>query len=953
MAKKASLTNLLLILIIAGLTLSVLAAIKTQTKTATITGKATTQNQQAIPTKIIDDPNFEVFFTKNERNTETLLLEFYHDSTQPQPVWIEQLEPTTYTLSKQIAQPYEKISLKIQLKDNKIPRFRLHIGTESEVLEFQEEENTTQTSQTIDQQPTFSTQTDNQTTSTQEFGAAITLSSCGVISSPGSYALTQNVSSSGTCFNIQTSNVELDCQGFTINYGTSTAGNGINASAGTALSNITIRNCNIQKGSTIGDYNWGIRFRSTSNSLIFNNTISTDGPQFNYGILFDTNSNSNIVSSNTIRTNGISSYNIGIYFVQISNSTITNNTITTNGTGYNYGIYLYIGSNFNNISSNTIRTNGTSYNYGVFLFSSIGNTISENNITTTANTSDGIRIVSSQNNTFNKNNVNVSHATSSEWKTETIGAPISLNNTAINLTLVRNNITIHLTAFNGTEVKAVTASEAASLGTPPGLTSLGKFANITNSTGDAWLFINITYTDEEVAAAGIIESTLRIWRHNGTAWTNESFFAPGQYGVDTTNNFVFANITGFSTYGVFGATGEPLSSCGVISSPGSYALTQNVSSSGTCFQIQTSNVVLDCQGFTITYGTATTGNGINASTSTALSNITIRNCNIQKGAGGGNSNYGIQFRSTSNSLIFNNTISTKGNQANYGIYFNTNSNSNNISNNRISTYGTSIENTGIVLSQSSLTIITNNNITTNGTAHSNYGIYVLSSNDNSISNNRIATAGGERSYGVYLNTAAKNTISSNSIATSPTGSLNYGILVWLNSNGNNISENNITTTANASHGIRIQSSQNNAFNKNNVNVSNETSSEWGTESPAGYQPSRNNTAINLTLVRNNITIHLTAFNGTEVKGVTASEAASLGTPPGLTSLGKFANITNSTGDAWLFINITYTDEEVAAAGIIESTLRIWRYNGTAWTNESFFAPGQYGVDTTNNFVFAN
>ncbi|MEM4327697.1 MAG: right-handed parallel beta-helix repeat-containing protein [Candidatus Woesearchaeota archaeon] len=991
-----------------------------------------------------------------------------------------------------------------------------------------QETNQSQTSQTTDQQPTFSTQTDNQTTSSQEFGAATTLSSCGTITSPGSYQLSQNVSSTGTCFQIQTSDIELDCAGFTIEYGTTTTGIGINVSNGTTfLSNITIKNCEIRKDSTSGNNNYGVQLSRASNSSIFNNTISTNGGTNNYGIYINWYSHFNNITSNTIASKGTGGSNIGIYQEDYSNSSnIAYNTILTNGTFGNHGILLLRSENSNitfniirtegssssnlgivmststlntNASNNVISTKGTTNNYGIWITnnqrniaknnnittngsstgqqgiridgtasnstisgnriitggtgssygialiestkdniissnnittSSVGNNnngiflesisgenagnmFSENEISTTANASHGILIKNSQNNTFSNNRVNVVNETSSEWRTETPTTPGSRNNTAINLTLVRNNITIHLTAFNGTEVKAVTTSEAASLGTPPGPNnkSLGKFTNITNSTGNAWLFINITYTDEEVAAAGIVESTLRIWRYNGTAWTNESFFAPGQYGVDTTNNFVFANITGFSTYGVFGAEFIELSSCGDITSSGRYKLIQNVSNGGTCFNINASNVELDCAGFTITYGTTTSGKGINVSSESSLLNdIAIKNCNIQKGAGGGDNNHGIQLESTSNSLIFNNTIATDGGQYNNGIRVSTSTNSNitlntirtngvlseyginfyatnnskitnniiitngsgsgnigiavfasfignEINNNRISTYGT-YNNFGIFLSNSNSHIITNNNLTTNGSSTDQYGIYLDNSNNSTISGNIISTGGGlvtlGSAIGFLLTSSSNNTILSNLIKTSEKGYYNDGIHVMSNSNGNTFLENNITTTTFTSHGIIIQNAQNNTFNNNRVNVTNETSSEWRTETPT-TPGSRNNTAINLTLVRNNITIHLTAFNGTEVKAVTTSEAASLGTPPGPNnkSLGKFANITNSTGNAWLFINITYTDEEVAAAGIVESTLRIWRYNGTAWTNESFFAPGQYGVDTTNNFVFAN
>jgi hypothetical protein len=52
-----------------------------------------------------------------------------------------------------------------------------------------------------------------------------------------------------------------------------------------------------------------------------------------------------------------------------------------------------------------------------------------------------------------------------------------------------------------------------------------------------------------------------------------------------------------------GASGTPLSDCADITTSGSYYLTQNVSSSGTCFFIDADNITLNLNGHTITFGT--------------------------------------------------------------------------------------------------------------------------------------------------------------------------------------------------------------------------------------------------------------------------------------------------------------------------------------------------------------
>ncbi len=91
-------------------------------------------------------------------------------------------------------------------------------------------------------------------------------------------------------------------------------------------------------------------------------------------------------------------------------------------------------------------------------------------------------------------------------------------------------------------------------------------------------------------------------------------------------------------------------------SGGSYALTQNVNSSATCIDIRADNIILDCQGYTMTGNGTSTSNqgyfyGINI---TKRKNITVRNCTIT------NYTRGIYLNDTnlsffSNLTIFNNT----------------------------------------------------------------------------------------------------------------------------------------------------------------------------------------------------------------------------------------------------------------------------------------------------------
>ncbi len=119
------------------------------------------------------------------------------------------------------------------------------------------------------------------------------LTTCEEITSSGYYNLTQNVSSSGTCFTIKSNNVTLDCKGYQINYSTTSEGYAINNSGGYA--NITIKNCGIVQGGGSGNPH-AIYFNGVNNGLIQNNIISTSGFG-SYPIYLPSSSNINVTDS--------------------------------------------------------------------------------------------------------------------------------------------------------------------------------------------------------------------------------------------------------------------------------------------------------------------------------------------------------------------------------------------------------------------------------------------------------------------------------------------------------------------------------------------------------------------------------------------------------------------------------------------------------------------------------
>ena len=130
-----------------------------------------------------------------------------------------------------------------------------------------------------------------------------------------------------------------------------------------------------------------------------------------------------------------------------------------------------------------------------------------------------------------------------------------------------------------------------------------------------------------------------------------------------------ANIEGF-----FSASTIDVSSCGALSDTGAvYTLTQNVSSTGTCFTVAAQNVTLNCQGHSINYSTTTVGYGL---VNNGYHFVTLENCEFNLGNFGLANSYGVYVyggalnNTIDNIKVTTTSISTAENKNNYGIYFN-------------------------------------------------------------------------------------------------------------------------------------------------------------------------------------------------------------------------------------------------------------------------------------------
>jgi len=232
------------------------------------------------------------------------------------------------------------------------------------------------------------------------------LKTCQDVDYSGSYTLIEDLYGASIpgdiCIKVHTSDVVIDCGGYTIN-NNGTAGTTSGILLNGSLNNVTVKNCKLT------NYTYGISMRNSNDSSLLNNTLFGN----EYGIYIDPSYNNTIIENNiynssqyglyledshnnTIRNNSAWDNTDGFYLNWSSNNTLINNTARNNS---RYGIAYYY-SNYTKIFNNTVNGNagdsitGTnsdyvnisynSINYGgddaIFNYISLGSSIIGNTI---------------------------------------------------------------------------------------------------------------------------------------------------------------------------------------------------------------------------------------------------------------------------------------------------------------------------------------------------------------------------------------------------------------------------------------------------------------------------------------------------------------------------------------------------------------------------------------------
>ena len=276
-----------------------------------------------------------------------------------------------------------------------------------------------------------------------------------------------------------------------------------------------------------------------SNSEIYNNTHGVY-LQSSYANITDTNFNDNSDSEGDTT---------GLYVDSSSTAYVTNGDFVNNGEWGIYDplrdyVYWTINGNAkcinNNITIQTYDDNEEIYKGLTFE----GGVLELENCTIFMDGNPGITLTG--------------NITSLEQIQQSIDENIS---TEIDASDADTNIIFYL---NGSVISVITVASAneSSSGATAGLLYLkGINVEIDSDTDGAltWAFIKIFYDQSELDALGIDETTLKIYYYNETLgdWQLE----PNQ-GVDTVNDYVWANVTHFSVFGAFGSAPAPAAAGG-------------------------------------------------------------------------------------------------------------------------------------------------------------------------------------------------------------------------------------------------------------------------------------------------------------------------------------------------------------------------------------------------------
>ncbi len=313
---------------------------------------------------------------------------------------------------------------------------------------------------------------------------------------------------------------------------------------------LNISNNNITYNSSAGGTEYiGIYIENINTSTFSNNIINASGTVESYGFDIEGYCLNNVISSNSIYNNP----SAGIYYNSNANavSNLSNNHIQNNTVGVWLATNnaILINNNFTNNTDYAINGTVTGTDWYVTGRSKLEN----NNVTmngTISFSSGTLELVNSYITINGTLTENIGNLTSLNLNTTSV-----TNNTSTDFSFGESDINITLYLNDDVSTTLIVTGETPN-SAPTGYNAL-KAVDIgvdTNTDGNlTWAYLRVNYSDAELTSANVNESSLRMYFYNETssAWELES-----NQGLNTTYNYVWANVTHFSLFGLFGTEPE-------------------------------------------------------------------------------------------------------------------------------------------------------------------------------------------------------------------------------------------------------------------------------------------------------------------------------------------------------------------------------------------------------------
>ncbi len=573
----------------------------------------------------------------------------------------------------------------------------------------------------------------------------------------------------------------------------------------------------------------GLYARNGNGYITFlNNTFNNnDG----YGLYLRITANHNLVD-NFANYNGYD----GFYLRENNYTSLINNTAKYNGWngGWYDGFYLYKGYH-NNLTANIAENNDY---YGFYIWSGHNNTLVNN--AANNNFYEGITVDTSHNATLigNRatNNSNDLYVTSSN----NVRLIDQLN--SINYSFVSAGLDFEETGKSRLKFLTSITESGSNLSDDIKLENNSVFVNSTRRSG-----LNQSANITLYSLGFLVPEPIIDLEDDGSF---VSCSAPQCNNLSYSGGTFVFNVSSFTTYSSQetvlggGSGGGNGTTCGPINT--SITLSANVSANTTCYTLNASSIVLDCNNYTIFYGINGSANsyGVYAS---SVNNVTVKNCYLIDINSSGTQGVAVNFADVDNSFVLANRIYTNSTTQGHGIEFSVTPDNNLVDANLIYAYGQGGQTDGILFSgTSSNNTLSSNIIRSNSSGFGNMGIVFSGAlhAENTVIWNDIITDGAPiNNNGMDFSNFWSNNVSFNNI-TAGGGSANIGINL-AGGSYNHFDFNRIVTSGGtASHGINVKSSSSdNWFDGNTINTS-------GVGAYGVYVSGSNNLIFNNTLLSN-------------------------------------------------------------------------------------------------------